>query len=219
MVILGVTSSVTCALLVGMQEKYLAFTGRPNAGKSSLIKEISGLSIATGKRPGTTRKISKYPLSDGLVLVDLPGLGKMSGVSKCFEEKVNKQIIKFLEYNAQNIVLAVAVLDISTFLEVTWRLEKKGFMSVDVEMVKFLADRLGEFPVVVANKIDKTNRDEIEVNFNEFVSRISNGSPSAVRKNVFMVSLKTGEGLGALKSSIHKRLVDKGYKTPFKIQT
>jgi GTP-binding protein EngB required for normal cell division len=202
-----------------MQEKYLVFTGRPNAGKSSLIKEISGLSITTGKRPGTTRKISKYPLSDGLILVDLPGLGKMSGVSKRFEEKSNKQIIKFLESNAQNIVLAVAVLDISTFLEVTWRLEKKGFMSVDVEMVKFLADRLGEFPVVVANKIDKTNREELEVNLNEFTNRISNGNPTAVRNNVFTTSIKTGEGLGALKSSIHARLVAKGYRTPFKTQT
>jgi len=200
-----------------MQEKYLVFTGRPNAGKSSLIKELAGLNIATGKRPGTTRKISKYPLSDGLVLVDLPGLGKMMGVSKRFEEKVNDQIINFLESNAQNIVLAVAVLDISTFLEVTWRLEKKGFISVDVEMVKFLAEILGEFPVVVANKIDKTNREELTVNLNEFTNRISNGNPSAVRDNVFTTSLKTEEGLGVLKSAIHTRLVAKGYKTPFKV--
>ena len=202
---------------MGMQEKYLVFTGRPNAGKSSLIKELADLNIATGKRPGTTRKISKYPLSDGLVLVDLPGLGKMMGVSKRFEEKVNDKIIEFLESNAQNIVLAVAVLDISTFLEVTWRLEKKGFMSVEVEMVKFLAEILGEFPVVVANKIDKTNREEIEVNLNEFTNRISNGNPFAVRDNVFTTSLKTGEGLGVLKSAIHTRLVAKGYKTPFKV--
>jgi len=202
-----------------MQEKYLVFTGRPNAGKSSLIKELSGLKIVTGKHPGTTRKISKYPLNDNLVLVDLPGLGKMTGVSKQFEEKVNKQIIEFLESNAQNIVLAVAVMDISTFLEVTWRLEKKGFKSVDVEMVKFLADILGEFPVVVANKIDKTNREELEVNLNEFTNRISNGNPSAVRDNVFTTSLKTGEGAGILKSALHTRLVAKGYRTPFKLQT
>lgn len=202
-----------------MQEKYLVFTGRPNAGKSSLIKELSGLNIATGKRPGTTRKISKYPLNDNLVLVDLPGLGKMMGVSKRFEEKINKQIIEFLESNAQNIVLAVSVLDISIFLEVAWRLEKKGFISVDVEMVKFLADILGEFPLVVANKIDKTDREEIQVNLNEFMKRISNDNSSAARDNVFMTSLKTGEGLGVLKSAIHKRLVTKGYKTPFKIQT
>jgi GTP-binding protein EngB required for normal cell division len=202
-----------------MQEKYLVFTGRPNAGKSSLIKELAGLNIATGKRAGTTRKISHYPLSDGLVLVDLPGLGKMVGVSKRFEEKVNDQIIEFLESNAQNIVLAVTVLDISTFLEVTWRLEKKGFKSVDVEMVKFLADVLGEFPLVVANKIDKANREELEANLNEFTNRISDGNPSAVKDNIFQTSIKTGKGLGELKNTIHERLIEKGYKTPFKLKT
>ena len=202
-----------------MQEKYLVFTGRPNAGKSSLIKQLSGLNIATGKRPGTTRTIKKYPLTDKLILVDLPGLGKMMGVSKQFEEKVNRRIVEFLESNTQNIVLAVAVLDISTFLEVTWRLEKKGFKSVDVEMVKFLADSLSEFPLVVANKTDKTNREELEANLNEFIYRISDGNPSAVRDNVFTTSLKTGRGVGVLKNAIHTKLVTKGYKTPFKTQT
>ena len=163
-----------------MQEKFLVFTGRPNAGKSSLVKELTGLNITTGKRPGTTRKISKYPLNDGLVLVDLPGLGKRLGTSRQLEEKINRQIVAFLESNAQDIVLAVAVLDISTFLEVTWRLEKKGIMSVDVEMVKFLATNLGEFPLVAANKIDKTNKKELEANLTEFLYRISNGNPATV---------------------------------------
>ena len=215
----GIRSIVMRTLLSGMQEKYLVFSGRPNAGKSSLVKAISGLNIITGKHPGTTRKVKKYPLNDGLVLVDLPGLGKMTGVSKRFEEKVNKQIIEFLESNIQDIVLTVAVLDISTFLEVTWRLEKKGFMSVDVEMVKFLTDIIGEFPVVVANKIDKAKREEIAANLNEFMNRISNGQPSAVRDNVFTTSLKTGKGVGELKSAIHAKLVAKGYRTPFKVKS
>ena len=200
-----------------MPEKYLVFTGRPNAGKSSIIKELTGLNLITGKHAGTTRKVTYYPLRDGLILVDLPGLGKMVGVSKKYEEKVNRRIIHFFNDNKDNIVLAVVVLDISTFMEVTWRLEKKGFMSVDVEMVKFLAEILGEFPVVVANKIDKTNREELTVNLNEFTNRISNGNPSAVRDNVFTTSLKTGEGLGVLKSAIHTRFVAIGYKTPFKV--
>lgn len=207
------------SLLFIMKEKYLVFTGRPNAGKSSLIKELSGLNIATGKRPGTTRTIKKYPINGGLVLVDLPGLGKMMGVSKRFEERVNRRIVEFLESNAQNILLAFAVLDISTFLEVTWRLEKKGFKSVDVEMVKFLATNLGEFPLVVANKIDKITTKELEANINEFINRISDGNPSAVEETIFTISLKTGEGTGALKSAIHTRLLAKGYKTQFKIQT
>ena len=201
-----------------MQEKYLVFTGRPNAGKSSIIKELAGFNIATGKHPGTTRKITKYPLNEDLVLVDLPGLGKMSGVSKQVEEKVNKQIVEFLESNAQNIVLAIAVLDISTFLEVTWRLEKKGIQSLDVEMVKFLEKITGEFPVVVANKIDKGSKREIEDNLEKFTNRIGDGNPTKVKNQIFQVSAKKGIGLGKLKSSIHTRLVVKGYKTPFKVK-
>ena len=201
-----------------MPEKYLVFTGRPNAGKSSLIKALSGLNIITGKHAGTTRKVNKYPLSEGLMLVDLPGLGKMVGVSKEFEEKVNRMIVEFLETNAENIVLAVAVMDISTFIEVTWRLEKKGFMSVDVEMIKFLTQTLGEFPVVVANKVDKANKKEIDMNLNEFLNRISDGQPSTVRDSVFTTSLKTGKGVSELKDAIHTMLTNKGYRTPFKMQ-
>ena len=186
-------------------------------GKSSIIREVVGLDVAIGKRPGTTRLISKYPLSGDLVLVDMPGFGRMMGASKRLEDKIHDQIIKFLESYAQSIALAVHVLDISTFLEVTWRLEKKGFISVDVEMVQFLADALGEFPLVAANKIDKADKEELEVNLEEFIHQIGKSYPFAVGEHVFPVSAKTREGLDALKNSIHKRLVAKGYRTPFKV--
>ena len=199
-----------------MREEYLVFTGRPNAGKSSVIKEILGLDVATGKHPGTTRRISKYPLRNGLVLVDMPGFGRMSGVSKKLEDRINDRIIRFLESNAKKVALAVHILDISTFLEVTWRLEKKGFISVDVELVDFLADTLNEFPLIAANKIDKASEKEIFFNLRDFMNRISIGQLSDAKNYVFPVSIKTGKGLGALKKAIHEKLVAKGYRTPFK---
>jgi GTP-binding protein EngB required for normal cell division len=146
----------------------------------------------------------------------MPGFGKMLGVSKRFEDRINDRIIRFLELHNQNIALSVHVLDISTFLEVTWRLEKKGFMSVDVEMVGFLRETLGAFPLVAANKTDKTSKKEMLANLREFMYRISGEQPSDVVNYVFPVSVKTGEGLGALKNAIHERLVEKGYRTPFK---
>ncbi len=199
-----------------MYEEYLVFTGRPNAGKSSIIREVVGLDVATGKHPGTTRRISKYALSGSLSLVDMPGFGMIIGVSKRLENMRKNRIIRFLESNAQNIALAVHVLDISTFLEVTRRLEKKGLISLDVEMVQFLAKTLGEFPLVAANKIDKAGEDDIAVNFEEFKYRISDGQPLVVEGYVFPVSARTEKGLGALKSAIHARLVEKGYRTPLK---
>jgi len=195
----------------------LIFTGRPNAGKSTIIRKIVGLNAATGKLPGTTRRITKYPLSRGLVLVDMPGFGRMMRTSKRLQEKINDQIIKFLESNAQNVALATHVLDISTFLEVTWRLERKGFISLDVEMVQFLAETSGEFPIVAANKIDKTDKEDLEANLEEFTYRISKGQTSAVADHVFPISAKTGEGSGSLKSAIHQELVAKGFRTPFRM--
>ena len=204
------------SMVVGMHEEYLVFTGRSNAGKSSIIKKLVGLDVAIGKRPGTTRRISKYSLGRGLFLVDMPGFGTMMRASKRLEEKIKHQIVEFLESNAQRIAEAVHVLDISTFLEVTWRLEKKGFIPVDVEMIQFLAEILGEFPLVAANKIDKTDREETDANLEELMYRLSNGDPLEVAGYVFPVSAKTGEGLSDLKRAIRERLVAKGYKNPLK---
>ena len=213
-----ISKSDSFPIMGGMLEEYLVFTGRPNAGKSSIIREIVGLDVATGKRPGTTRNISKHPLNSGLVLVDMPGFGRITGVSKRLENMRKNQIIRFLESNAQNIALAIHVLDISTFLETSWRLEKKGIISLDVEMIQFLAQILREFPLVAANKIDKADKKEIEANLKEFMHRISNGHISAVADKVFSVSAKTGEGLSALKSAIHEKLIVKGYRTPFEVR-
>ena len=199
-----------------MLEKYLVFTGRPNAGKSSMIREVTGLDVKIGKTPGTTRRIHEYPLSKGLILVDMPGYGRIMRVSERLQDKNNRRIIFFLESNAPRIALAVHVLDISTFSEVTWRLGKKNFISVDVEMIQLLTKALGEFPLVAANKIDKTNKDVIDANLKEFTQQIGSSDYSLIENCIFPVSAKTGDGLGYLKNAIHKRLVAKGYRTPFK---
>jgi GTP-binding protein EngB required for normal cell division len=199
-----------------MSEKYLVFTGRPNSGKSSIIREITGLDVATGKHPGTTRSISKYSLSDDLVLVDMPGFGRMMGVSKRLAGRMLNRIIDFLESNAQDIVLIVHVLDISTFQEVTRRLEKKGLISLDAEMVGFHAKTLGEFPLVAANKIDKVDEKKIKVSLEEFVHLTSDEHLANISDRIYPVSAKTGEGIGSLKNAIHERLAAKGYRTPFR---
>ena len=204
-----------CNTFVGVSEKYLVFTGRPNAGKSSIIREMMGLDVKTGKFPGTTRWIYEYPLSKGLILVDMPGYGKAMGISKKVQEKNNRRIIYFLESNAQKIAVAVHVLDISNFRQVTQRLENKGFISVDVEMLKLLAKELGTFPFVAANKIDKADKETVESNLAELKQAIGS-SDHSFEGCVFPVSAKTGDGLGPLRKAIHERLVEGGYKTPFK---
>jgi GTP-binding protein EngB required for normal cell division len=174
------------------------------------------LDVSTGKYPGTTRRISKYPLSHGLILVDMPGYGKILKASKEMEDKTKDRIIDFLEYNAERVVLAVHVLDISTIVEVNWRLEKKGVRSLDLEMIQFLEGKLGELPLIAANKIDKAGN-QLDENIVELRNRLNMLNLLPCDECVFPVSARTGEGLGALKNEIHKRLVNKGHRTPFNL--
>lgn len=193
----------------------MVFTGRPNAGKSSIIRKMMGFNVKTGKSPGTTRWIHEYPLSKGLILVDMPGYGISMGISKRLQEKNNRRIIYFLESIAPRIALAVHVLDISTFMQVTQRLGNKGFISVDVEMLNLLAKELGNFPFVAANKIDKADKETVNSNLEELKQQIGN-SDYSLEGCIFPASAKTGEGLGSLRNAIHERLVEKGYRMPFK---
>ncbi len=198
-----------------MSERYLVFTGRPNSGKSIIIRKITGLKTRSGKRPGTTRRVSAIPLSQGLSLVDMPGYGRITGAAKDFTENVKDDITDFIEEKGDEIVLAVHVLDLSTFMEVALRQERKGLIPIDQEMIHYLRESTGEPPLVAANKIDKVGgaRDAL---LDELRLLIASGDPSEPDCPIFPVSAKTGEGMGVLKDAIHRRLVEEGFRTPFR---
>jgi GTP-binding protein EngB required for normal cell division len=190
-----------------MPESYIVFTGRPNAGKSTVIRALTGLKLPIGKQPGTTTSIKRYPVAPGLTLVDMPGYGSKAGGSRKWEDRTKDSILDF-------IAAAVHVVNITTFLETEERLSRKGIMSLDVEMVGYLRDTLGALPLVVANKIDKGVEGEVVANLEAFIAGISEGDPGA-RDSVFPVSAKTGVGVGRLKERLVKVLRDAGYRDPF----
>jgi len=198
-----------------MSESYIIFTGRPNSGKSTTIKALTGLKIATGKRPGTTTKINKYEISQDLYLVDMPGYGTKVDATKKWEDKTKDKILDFIEKNRDKIVAAVHVLNITTFIETEERLAKKGYISIDVEMVQYLGEQLGEYPLVAANKIDKGNDPEIMENLEAFIMSLTEGEPEKAIGYIYPVSAKKGVGVGELKNQLVSRLYRKGFKDPF----
>ena len=195
---------------------YLVFTGRPNAGKSSIISRALRVNAPSGKRPGTTRRITPIPLSKGLSVVDMPGYGRVSRASRALEDRLKDEILDFLEVQAGSIALAVHVIDISNFSEVTRRLEEKGFRALDVEMVELLSTSMGEFPLVVANKIDRANTVELASALIELRGRLRECCPTMNEDRIIPVSARTGEGMGYLKGEVHDALVSKGFTTPFR---
>ena len=201
-------------LLHEMDERFLVFTGRPNAGKSSIIRKITGLNIRSGKRPGTTRRVSIYPLSRGLSLVDMPGYGRITGASIWGTSQVKDEILEFLESQGEAIALTIHVLDLSTFMEVSERLEAKGIVPIDLEMIQYIEKTTGEMPVVATNKLDKLKGDWASI-LSEVKNRIDEDASSKTGCMVLPVSARTGEGIGALKDVIHKKLAAEGFRTPF----
>jgi len=199
-----------------MSERYLIFTGRPNSGKSSIIRKITGIQTKSGKRPGTTRRVSAIPLSRGLSMVDMPGYGRITGADRGFTEDVKDGITDFIQEKSGTIALAVHVMDISTFMEVALRQEDKGIIPLDLEMVKFLRESTGKPPIVVANKVDRISGDREHL-LDELRHLIAEGDLSDLESPVYPVSAKTGEGLGMLKDAIHRKLAAEGFRTPFKM--
>jgi GTP-binding protein EngB required for normal cell division len=197
-----------------MDEHFLVFTGRPNSGKSSLIRKITGLNTRSGKRPGTTRRVSVYPLSRGLSLVDMPGYGRITGTSRATQNLVKDEVLDFIESQGDAIALAVHVLDLSTFKEVADRMERKGIIPLDLEMIQYIEESIGEMPLVTANKVDKIKGDRTP-HLAELKDRIDEGSLSEIGCLILPVSASTEEGLGALKDVIHRKLSDKGFRAPF----
>jgi GTP-binding protein EngB required for normal cell division len=192
-----------------MGDQYLVFTGRPNAGKSSIIRAVTGLKVDVGKDPGTTQRIMRHQIAEGLTLIDMPGYGRSLHGGRDAEERTKDDILAFLKDNAKDITLAVHVVNISTYLETEARLAKKGFIPVDVEMVHYMKRDLG-IPVLVAmNKIDKGPQDYIMDNVEALKEGLGPSIP------VFPLSARTGDGVGPLKDEVRKKLAHRGFTSPF----
>ena len=198
-----------------MSESYVIFTGRPNAGKSSIIRALTGLKVPTGKKPGTTTRINQYEISQDLYLVDMPGYGTKVDAPKKWEDKTKDSILEFIEEKAGQIVAAVHVLNITTFIETEERLAKKGFISIDVEMVQYLKENTGEYPFVAANKIDKGSDNQVMENLEAFISSLTDGAPEEATEYIYPVSAKKGIGVGELKNQLFRKLQKNGYHNPF----
>lgn len=194
---------------------YIIFSGRPNAGKSSTIRALTGLKIPIGKRPGTTTRFNKFQISKDLCIVDMPGYGTKVDATKQWEDSTKDKILDFIERFAENIVTCIHVINITTFIETDKRLAKKGFVNLDIEMINFIGEIIGEYPIIAANKIDKGNEEEIMQNLHAFLKCLSNDESKMGVKHVFPISAKKGVGIGDLKRELVSRLTDKGFTNHF----
>jgi small GTP-binding protein len=143
------------------RDSEVVLVGRSNVGKSTLMREITGHKVSTGSKPGVTRKPNHYDwVAESFVVTDLPGFGFMSGVLEERREEIKTDVVRYVEANAEKILVGVLVVDGKSVVDIIDRHSGPDEIPHDVEMLHFLREL--EIPTVVAvNKMDKVDdRDE-----------------------------------------------------------
>lgn len=133
--------------------KEIVLIGRSNVGKSTLFTAITGKKVNVGRRPGITRYHFKVQVGN-VFYVDMPGYGFMLRTSKADQDRTKSLIVDYFEEHAEEILLAVQVIDAASFLDIADRWESRGEVPLEIELYEFLSD-LGLDLVVAANKMDR----------------------------------------------------------------
>jgi GTP-binding protein len=168
----------------------IAFIGKSNVGKSSLINAITGRRdlARTSKTPGRTQQINFFNLSDHFILVDLPGYG-YAKVSKT--ERANwDQIISHYLFNTNTLKLINVLID-----------SRRGIKEHDTEVLDMMYEADLNIQIIL------TKADEIK-NHEELVQEISNFTQTRYQKqiNIILTSTRKNMGIQEVQKSILENL-------------
>ena len=153
MVIKSVNLETVCGVTSRLPENdkpEIAFAGKSNVGKSSLINALMNRKnyARTSAQPGKTQTINFYNINDALYFVDLPGYG-YAKVSQQEKEKWGRMIERYLHQS--NVLKAV-------FLLIDIRHDPSANDKTMYEWI--LAN--GFHPIIIATKADKINRSQLQ---------------------------------------------------------
>lgn len=155
-----------------------AFAGKSNVGKSSLINALMNRkSLArTSSQPGKTQTINYYKINDAFYYVDLPGYG-YAKVAVEVKAKWGKMIEDYL--HKSKMLKAV-------FLLIDIRHEPSGN---DKTMYDWILHH-GYQPVIVATKLDKINRSQIQ----KHIKMLKTGLGAGAEVKIFPFSATSKQG-------------------------
>ena len=155
MVIKNVNLETVCGITSTLPENQhpeVAFSGKSNVGKSSLINGLMNRKAyaRVSQQPGKTQTINYYNVNDEIYIVDLPGYG-FANVSQAVKAKWGKMIERYLHGSPQL---------------------KKVFLLIDIRhvpsendcmMYDWIVDN-GYEPVIICTKLDKIKRSQVQKN-------------------------------------------------------
>lgn len=195
MKIKSINLDIVCGVTSKLPENTIpevAFAGKSNVGKSSLINALMNRKsyARTSSQPGKTQTINFYNINEAIYFVDLPGYG-YAKASKTEVEKWGKLIEKYLHTSNQL---------------------KCVFLLIDIRHEPGANDRMmydwvisnGFTPVIIATKLDKIKRSQIDKQIK--LIRTTLKAPSTIK--IVPFSAETKQGRDEIYEIIDKILED-----------
>lgn len=152
MVIKSVCLETVCGITSKLPENTrpeVAFAGKSNVGKSSLINALMQRKALarTSAQPGKTQTINFYNINNAMYLVDLPGYG-YAKASQSEKEKWGQMIENYLHQSRQ-LQAVFLLIDI-----------RHAPSANDKQMYDWIVYQ-GYDPIIIATKLDKINRSQV----------------------------------------------------------
>jgi GTP-binding protein len=179
-----VSSALALADCPGWDCAEVAFAGRSNVGKSSLLNALTGTRglARTSKTPGRTRCLNFFAACETLALVDLPGYG-YAKMSHADAAKLADLLRAYLE-KRRNLVALVMLVD-----------ARRGPQREELELAAMVRAR-GIALIVAATKCDKLRNSERAAAIKRF---------TPLGLELIMCSAKSGEKIDELRRLILAR--------------
>lgn len=155
MIIKNVSLDIVCGITSKLPETKrpeIAFAGKSNVGKSSLINALMNRKALarTSSQPGKTQTINFYNINEAMYLVDLPGYG-YAKVSPSEKAKWGKMIERYL-HTSKDLKAVFLLVDI-----------RHEPSANDKQMYDWILHN-GYEPIIIATKLDKLKRSQVQKN-------------------------------------------------------
>lgn len=195
MIIKSVNLETVCGITSKLPENTLpevAFAGKSNVGKSSLINALMNRKAYAriSAQPGKTQTINYYNINDELYYVDLPGYG-YAKVTEAVKEKWGNMIENYLQTSKQ-LRLVFLLVDI-----------RHKPSKNDVMMYDWILHN-GYHPVIIATKLDKLKRSQVAKHVKEIREELQMNKETPV----FPFSALTKQGREEIWDFIEEKILN-----------